>query len=87
MIIQSETKSDTAKAKNSSNVLTHFVIKSIAEVQNAAKSPLHENMKEKQNPPVQMLIKPIASQTQPLFPSRSTPTPWHTFYYKLLGYL
>jgi hypothetical protein len=62
MMTQSEIKSDTAKAKNSSNVLTHFVIRSIAEVQNAAKSPLHENMKEKQNPPVQMLINPIVNR-------------------------
>lgn len=54
MMRQSMIKSDTARAKKSSSVLTHLVIKLIADVQNAEKSPLQANMKENINPPVQI---------------------------------
>lgn len=63
-------KSDTANAKNSSSVFTHLVIRLIAEVQNAANSPLQENMNAKQNPPVQRLTSAITKMYMALEMSR-----------------
>ena len=70
IIKQSEMKSDTANAKNSSSVLTHLVIRLIAEVQKAANSPLQENMKARQNPPVQILTSAITKMYMALEKSR-----------------
>jgi len=53
-IMISQTKSDTAKAKNNSSVFTHLVIRLIADVHHAEKLPLQANMNEKANPPVQI---------------------------------
>jgi hypothetical protein len=67
IMMQSMIKSDTANEKKSSSVFTHFVIKSIAEVHQAEKLPLHAKMNDSMYPPVHMATIAITDKYMTLW--------------------